>query len=74
MAESYDKEFERFKWFEIVEHTINLARPNKTDVVVDLGAGTGAVLLAIAPQVKKVIAVDVSEKMLEVTKKSIRNW
>jgi SAM-dependent methyltransferase len=36
---------------------------NETSTVVDLGAGTGVVALALAPFCKRVIAVDVSEAM-----------
>ena len=32
MAESYDKEFERFKWSEIVESTINLASDKEKSI------------------------------------------
>lgn len=37
-----------------------------TSVVVDLGAGTGAFTLAVAPHVRSVVAVDTSPAMLDV--------
>lgn len=47
---------------EIVRDSIE---PRADDVVVDLGAGTGAIGLSVAPAVKKVILRDISEGMLE---------
>ncbi len=43
-----------------------LARVSAEDDVVDLGAGSGFVALAIAPRVKSVIAIDLSEEMLAI--------
>jgi ubiquinone/menaquinone biosynthesis C-methylase UbiE len=40
------------------------AEPVADDVVVDLGAGTGLLTLALAPYVRRVIAVDISPSML----------
>ena len=45
----------------IVEH----AQPCAEDVVVDVGAGTGLLALALAPQVKRVWAIDISGAMVE---------
>src|SRR5579859_2183413 len=42
-----------------------LARPEPDDVVVDVGAGTGLLSLAIAPLVAKVWAIDVSPAMID---------
>ena len=41
------------------------ADPTPTDVVADLGAGTGAIALAVAPNADYVLARDVSEGMME---------
>ena len=42
-----------------------LARPQTEDVVVDVGAGTGLLTLALAPAVEKVWAIDVSAAMID---------
>ena len=39
--------------------------PGTDDLVVDLGAGTGLLTLALAPHVQELVAVDISERMLE---------
>ena len=41
------------------------ADPRPDDVVVDLGAGTGAIALALAPDADRVLARDISEGMME---------
>jgi SAM-dependent methyltransferase len=45
----------------VVEH----AAPTAEDVVLDLGTGTGAIALALAPKAKRVVGRDISEGMLE---------
>jgi ubiquinone/menaquinone biosynthesis C-methylase UbiE len=47
------------------DRIVELAAPQSDDRVVDLGAGTGLVALALAPSVQEVLAVDLSERMLE---------
>jgi ubiquinone/menaquinone biosynthesis C-methylase UbiE len=47
------------------DEIVRLARPEPDDVVVDVGAGTGLLTLALAPRVAKVCAVDISEAMLD---------
>lgn len=49
----------------IRDRIVELAEPQPDDVVVDLGAGTGLLTLALAPCVKELVAVDISERMLE---------
>ena len=43
---------------------LTLAAPRPSDRVVDLGAGTGLLTLALAPYVEHVLAIDSSEEML----------
>jgi ubiquinone/menaquinone biosynthesis C-methylase UbiE len=49
----------------IRERIVELAEPRSDDSAVDLGAGTGLLTLALAPRVREVVAVDISERMLE---------
>ena len=47
---------------------LNLANPNKNDLVLDVATGTGNTALAFAPLVARVTGIDMSEKMLEQAK------
>jgi ubiquinone/menaquinone biosynthesis C-methylase UbiE len=49
----------------IRDRIVELAEPQGDDVAVDLGAGTGLLALALAPRVRELVAVDISERMLE---------
>jgi SAM-dependent methyltransferase len=44
---------------------LNLADPNKNDLVLDVATGTGNTALAFAPLVSRVTGIDMSPKMLE---------
>ena len=44
---------------------IDYAAPEPDDVVLDLGAGTGAIALAVAEEASRVLARDISEGMME---------
>ena len=45
----------------VIQH----AAPRSSDVVLDLGTGTGAIALALAPDAGRVVGRDISEGMLE---------
>ena len=49
----------------IRDRIVELAEPLPDDHVVDLGAGTGLLALALAPRVRELMAVDFSERMLK---------
>lgn len=73
-AKSYNEEVEkhRDRYHKLAEYIIDLTKPQKTDVVMEIGAGTGVISLLLAPRVKKIIAVDISKEMLRIAKESTR--
>jgi len=79
LAPSYDDYVLRVEGYsETIERIIELAEPEKSDTVLDLGTGTGALSLRLAPKVRRVIARDISEQMLKVArekaqKKNVKN-
>jgi ubiquinone/menaquinone biosynthesis C-methylase UbiE len=48
------------------ERILAVSQPRRSDVCVDLGAGTGFVTMALAPLVASVLAVDISPAMINV--------
>jgi SAM-dependent methyltransferase len=51
---------------------LNLADPNKNDLVLDIATGTGNTALAFAPLVSRVTGIDMSPKMLEQAKTRVQ--
>jgi ubiquinone/menaquinone biosynthesis C-methylase UbiE len=49
----------------IRDRIVELAQARPDDDAVDLGAGTGLLTLGLAPHVRNLVAVDISERMLE---------
>ncbi|OVE86157.1 class I SAM-dependent methyltransferase [Natronolimnobius baerhuensis] len=45
----------------VIEH----AAPDSSDIVLDLGTGTGAIALALAPDAERVVGRDISEGMMD---------
>ncbi|MDG6997313.1 MAG: class I SAM-dependent methyltransferase, partial [Nitrososphaerota archaeon] len=48
---------------------IELAKPAKSDVVLDVATGTGFTAIEFAPLVKEVVAADITEEMLQEARK-----
>jgi 2-polyprenyl-3-methyl-5-hydroxy-6-metoxy-1,4-benzoquinol methylase len=54
-------------WREIETHFINTFKPEKT---IDFGCGVGRLLIPLAKRSKKIIGIDISQKMLDETAKN----
>ena len=52
-------------FLELRDSIVRLAEPSATDRVLDIGAGTGLLALALAPRVQSVWALDISPAMCE---------
>jgi ubiquinone/menaquinone biosynthesis C-methylase UbiE len=64
-VDTWDEVAESDAFRALRDRVVELAELRVDDEVVDLGAGTGLLALAIAPAVAEVVAVDISERMLE---------
>ena len=64
-ASSYDDEQDSTEYLASADLVVEHAAPGPADVVLDLGTGTGAIALALAPHAERVIGRDISEGMLE---------
>ena len=64
-VEAWEKVAASDAFLEIRDRIVELADPRQDDLCVDLGAGTGLLTLALAPRVQELVAVDISERMLE---------
>ncbi|NOX67495.1 MAG: class I SAM-dependent methyltransferase [Chlorobi bacterium] len=62
VSKERDESLNREKFFEI-------SKPHKDEVWADIGCGPGYFTLPLAHKVKKIFAIDISEKMLTVCKK-----
>ncbi len=61
-------------WYDIIRHPsakklIKYAKPQKTDIVLDIGGGTGVIAEALKPFVKTISVLDQSAEMLKYAKK-----
>ena len=65
MAADYDEFQQSDEYLACANLVVERAAPGSDDVVLDLGAGTGAIALALAPDAARVVGRDISEGMLE---------
>jgi ubiquinone/menaquinone biosynthesis C-methylase UbiE len=73
-AESYDKDANRVGNVDNIANSILSSIPfNKNMHIMDFGSGTGLLLERVAPFVKKISAVDVSEAMCKQLSEKIKN-
>jgi SAM-dependent methyltransferase len=64
-AAEYDEEQDSPEYLACADLVVEHAAPTDDDVVLDLGTGTGAIALALAPSAGRVVGRDISEGMLE---------
>jgi 2-polyprenyl-3-methyl-5-hydroxy-6-metoxy-1,4-benzoquinol methylase len=69
VANSLDKTEKRLEpiYLKLIENTKN--HLHVSDIVMDYGCGTGTISVEIADKVKKIHAIDISSKMLEIAKR-----
>jgi cyclopropane fatty-acyl-phospholipid synthase-like methyltransferase len=65
IAGDYDDSQDSEEYRACVSLVVDHADPDEDDTVVDLGTGTGAIALALAPHAMRVIGRDISEGMMD---------
>jgi len=58
----------------ILNKVIRTAQIDKRDVVLEVGSGLGEMTLALARQAKKVIAIEIDPKLVEILKKKLEDY
>ena len=69
IAADYDDSQSSDEYKACASLVVDYADPGPEDVVLDLGTGTGAIALALAPKAKRVVGRDISEGMMEQARK-----
>ena len=64
-AASYDDDQDSTAYLACADLVVDHAAPDADDVVLDLGTGTGAIALALAPSAGRVVGRDISAGMLD---------
>ncbi len=65
IAGDYDDSQDSDEYRACVSLVVEHAAPSEDDVVLDVGTGTGAIALALAPDAERVVARDISEGMMD---------
>ncbi len=74
IVSDYDKQHTKFRNYENEASRITQALGiSKNDIVVDMGCGTGGVSIYLAKSCKKLYAIDISPKMIELCNNKIAN-
>jgi len=58
---------------EVVEREINYACPNRDDVILEIGPGTGIITKKLAEKAKQVIAIEIDTRLVEKLKENLPN-
>jgi 16S rRNA (adenine1518-N6/adenine1519-N6)-dimethyltransferase len=58
----------------ILNKVIRTARVGKDDVILEVGPGLGEMTLALGQQVKRVIAIEIDPKLVEILKKKLEDY
>lgn len=58
----------------ILKKVIRTAQVEREDVVLEVGPGLGEMTLALARQAKKIIAIEIDPKLVEILKKKLANY
>ena len=58
----------------ILNKVIRTAQVGKDDVILEVGPGLGEMTLALAQQVKRVIAIEIDPKLVEILKKKLEGY
>lgn len=73
LADSYDRNADRLVR-RAQDLVVRLAEPDPQDVILDVGCGTGTVAVALAAKVRRIIGIDVSDRMLDLATVKIERF
>ena len=72
IVDEYDTEHTKFRdYAKETSRIINTLNLKSSDVILDMGCGSGGITIPLSRYCKKVYAVDISEKMIEMYSTSV---